>query len=207
MPWLAGAGRFVQSFTPSPLYLLMARALPYCFLLLLALAACQKDDPTASLPAQTQEGRNTAGCFIDGQAFVAHAYGGGPLSAPLPALAGGFAFDSSYYLSMRGQLNGEGVEVMLFLQGRQPGPYLLNRNTLYYPQATPRYVLSHATYRLASSQEVYVTTARHTGQVVLTKANQVQGLSAGTFSFTAASTRDSTRTITITEGRFDRGDW
>jgi len=184
----------------------MTRALPYYLLLLLALSACKKDDPTASLPAQTQEGRNTAGCFIDGQAFVAHAYGGGILSTPLPALAGGFAFDSSYYLSMRGQLHGEGVEVMLFLQGRLPGTYSLNRNTPYYPQATPRYVLSHATYTLASSQEVYVTDARHTGQVVLAKANIVQGLSAGTFAFTAVSTHDSTKTITITSGRFDRGD-
>jgi hypothetical protein len=183
----------------------MTRTLPATFLLLLALAACRKDDPTASLPAQTQDGRNTAGCFIEGHAFVAHAYGGGPLSAPLPALAGGFAFDSSYHLVMRGQLKGKGVEVMLFLQGRRPGTYFLNRTTPYYPQATPCYVLSHATYTLASSQEVYVTTALHTGQVVLTKASITQGLSAGTFSFTAVSTRDSTKTVTITSGRFDRG--
>ena len=115
----------------------MFRSLPSVCLLVLILTACKKDDPAASLPAPTQDGRNTAGCFINGHAFVAHAYGGGPLSAPLPALAGGFAFDSSYHLLMRGQLNGEAVEVMLFLQGRKPGTYLLNRTTPYYPQATP----------------------------------------------------------------------
>jgi hypothetical protein len=93
------------------------------------------------------------------------------------------------------------------MQGRQPGTYLLNQDTQYYPRGTPAYVLDHATYTLASSQEVYVTNARHTGQVVLTAANVAQGLSAGTFDFTAVSTRDSTRTITITSGRFDRGGW
>jgi hypothetical protein len=183
----------------------MARLLLPTFLLALALSACKKDDPAASLPAPTQDGRNTAGCFIDGHAFVAAAYGGGTLSAPLPALSGGFAFDSSYHLIMRGQVNGEGVEVMLFLQGRKPRMYVLNRTTPYYPQATPRQVLSHATYRLASSQEVYVTTAHHTGEVVLTTATSAQRPSAGTFSFTAVSTRDSTKTVTITSGRFDRG--
>ena len=183
----------------------MFRSLPSVCLLVLILTACKKDDPAASLPAPTQDGRNTAGCFINGHAFVAHAYGGGPLSAPLPALAGGFAFDSSYHLLMRGQLNGEAVEVMLFLQGRKPGTYLLNRTTPYYPQATPRYVLSHATYTPARSQEVYVTTARHTGEIVLTKASNAWSSSAGTFSFTAVSTRDSTKTVTLTSGRFDRG--
>jgi len=183
----------------------MLRPLPAALLLVLTITGCKKDAPDASLPAPTQDGRNTAGCFIDGHAFVAQAYGGDLLSAPLPALSGGFAFDSSYHVIMRGQLNGEGVEVMLFLQGRKPGTYLLNRTTPYYPQATPRYVLSHATYTRARSQEVYVTSARHTGEVVLTKATDAWSSSAGTFSFRAVSTRDSTQTVTITSGRFDRG--
>jgi hypothetical protein len=183
----------------------MARVLPAIFLFVFALTACQKDDPAASLPAPTQDGRNTAGCFIDGQAFVAHADEGGILSAPLSALSGGFAFDSSYHVVMRGQVNGERVEVMLFLQGRRPGTYQLNRTTPYYPQATPRHVRSHATYTRAHSQEVYVTTAHNTGEIVLTTATSAQRPSAGTFYFTAVSTRDSTNIVTITSGRFDRG--
>jgi hypothetical protein len=172
----------------------------------LGLAACQKS-PEPSLPVATQEGKNTAGCLIDGHPFVAKSYGGGVLNTPIPAMQGGFAFTHSYHLAMHGQLAGQGVEVMLFLQGRQPGTYLLNHDTQYYPKGTPAYVLDHATYSVEASQEVYVTDARHTGQVVLTMANVRKGLSAGTFGFTAVSTRDSTRTITITNGRFDRGDW
>ncbi|MFD1467731.1 DUF6252 family protein [Hymenobacter caeli] len=179
-------------------------------MILLGLAACKKDDPEASLPAATQEGENTAGCLVNGQALVAHSYGGGILSAPVPALQGGFAFDHSYYLLMDGQLDGKGVEVMLFLQGPQPGiypamgTYLLNMNTQYYPRGVSSSVLNHATYRTNDSPEVYVTNARHTGRVTLTATNKAQGLSAGTFEFTAVGTQDSTKTITITNGRFDR---
>ncbi|MDJ0368035.1 hypothetical protein QMK33_23070 [Hymenobacter sp. H14-R3] len=102
-------------------------------------------------------------------------------------------------------MNGEAVEVMLFLQGRQPGAYLLNRTTPYYPQATPHHVRSHATYTLARSQEVYVTTAHHAGELVLATATSAQHPSAGTFSFAAVSIRDSTKTVMLTNGHFDRG--
>jgi hypothetical protein len=77
--------------------------------------------------------------------------------------------------------------------------------TPYYPQATPRQVLSHATCSLARSQKVYITSAHYIGEVVITKATTAQNPSARTFSCTAVSARDSTRTITITSGRFDRG--
>jgi DNA invertase Pin-like site-specific DNA recombinase len=40
-------------------------------------------------------------------------------ASSMGALAGGFAFGSSYHLVLRGQVNGEGVEVMHFLQGRK----------------------------------------------------------------------------------------
>lgn len=174
-------------------------------MVLLAAGACKKNDPAAGLPPATQEGKNTAGCLINGQAFVPKAYGGSPLNNPIPALEGGFYFDSLYYLSLNGQLNGQGVSVTLFL--RRPGPrtFLLNRDTQFYPQGSPRLVLNHATYSVEdNSHEVYVTNARHTGRVDLTKADKPSGLSAGTFSFLAVSNRDSTKTITIDNGRFDR---
>ena len=178
-----------------------------CVIALCLLAgACKKNNPDADLPPVTQEGKNTAGCLINGQAFVAKSYGGGPLSAPIPALQGGFSFDSLYRLSINGQVNGQGVEVMLFLRGKKAALYQLNRNTLFYPQGDPLYLFSHATYRTVDSgtREVYITNARHTGQVTLTKADVQQGLSAGTFDFTAVSNQDSAKTVIITSGRFDR---
>lgn len=173
--------------------------------ILLALAGCKKDSPEAGLPPATQEGKNTGGCLINGQAFVAKSYGGDILSPPIKAMEGGFYFDSLYYLSLNGQLNGQGVSVTLFLRRPKPGAFLLNRNTQFYPQGVSLYVLNHATYSVEdNSHEVYVTNARHTGRVDFTRADKSGSLSAGTFSFTAASNKDSTKTITIANGRFDR---
>lgn len=179
--------------------------IPVLTLGLLVGSGCKKDGPEAALPPATQEGKNTAGCLVDGQAFVARSSGGGVLSAPLPALGGGFAFDSLYSLTLNGQLNGRGVEIALFVRGQRPGPYALDQTTAFYPQGSPRVVLNHATVSFRDQgREVYGTDAQHTGQVVLTKAEVRNGLSAGTFVFTAVSNQTPGKTVTITLGRFDR---
>ena len=172
---------------------------------LLALAACKKDAPEASLPAATQEGKNTAGCLINGQPFVAHSYGGDILSPPTKAMQGGFYSYGFYYLSLNGKLNGQGISVTLFLHQPKLGVNAFNLDTGFYPQTLPEYAFDHATYSVVdNSHEVYGTNARHTGQVLLTKSDKSSLISAGTFSFTAVSNKDSTKTITITNGRFDR---
>ena len=109
--------------------------------LLLSLCACKKDAPEASLPDATQVGANTAGCLIDGQAFVASAYGGSLLSNPIPALQYGFSFDSLYYLVMTGTYQGNRATISLFLRTRRVGTWLLNQTTQYYPIGSPRVVL------------------------------------------------------------------
>lgn len=177
----------------------------FYFLAVLLLSGCAKDNPEAGLPKATQEGQNTAGCLVNGERFVAAESGGSLLSNPTPALSGGFAFDSVYYVSLNGTYQGQRATVLLFLRGEVPGTYLLNRTTAYYPQGSPRVILNHATFTVAGSGgETYVTSAQHTGQVVLTRADLRAGISSGTFEFTAASTFDPSKTITVTKGRFDR---
>ncbi|AII51273.1 DUF6252 family protein [Hymenobacter sp. APR13] len=168
------------------------------------ITACKKEEVDA-LPEATRTGQNTGGCLIDGKAFVAKGWPSGGLLGPraIPPLTGGFAFDSVYYVELNGQHNGQNVSILLFLRKPVVGNHLLNQNTQYYPQGSPRYILDHATYSTSNNTgEVYVTDARHTGQVQLTYMNEP--ISAGTFEFTAASTFDRTRTVTITNGRFDR---
>ena len=177
------------------------------FVLLLALAAsaCKKNDPEAGLPKATQEGRNTAGCLVNGERFVAAESGGSLLNNPTPALSGGFAFDSVYYVSLNGRYQSRRATILLFLRTRVAGTYPLNRTTEYYPQGSPRVILNHATLTIAGSGgETYVTTAQHTGQVVLTRVDKQADISAGTFEFTAASTFDPRKIVTVTKGRFDR---
>ncbi|MBF9224345.1 hypothetical protein [Hymenobacter ruricola] len=167
--------------------------------------ACKKDNPEAGLPPATQEGKNTGGCLVNGERFVAAESGGSLLSNPTPALSGGFAFDSVYYVSLNGKYQGQRATILLFLRGEKIGTYMLNRTTQYYPQGDPIRMSSHATFTLSGSQgEVYVTNAQYTGQVVMTRADLRAGITAGTFEFTASSTFDPSKTITITKGRFDR---
>ena len=177
----------------------------YLLGILLALAGCAKDAPDAGLPAATQEGKNTGGCLINGERFVATGWGSSLLSSPIPPLDGGFSFDSVYLVNLNGQYKGQNATVMLFLQTDHIGTYLLNRNTQYWPQGNPLLMLSHATFNVANAGgETYNTSAQHTGQVILTRADLRAGIGAGTFEFTAASTFDRTKTVTITSGRFDR---
>lgn len=179
------------------------------FTLLLSLAltasSCKKDAPEAGLPPATQEGRNTGGCLINGERFVATGWGGSLLSNPIPPLFGGFSFDSVYRVELNGQYRGQNATVMLFLKARKSGTYQLNQNTQYYPQGDPLVLVHHATFDVADSKgEVYVTNARNTGQVILTRADKPASIGAGTFEFTAASPFDPKKTVTITSGRFDR---
>ena len=93
-----------------------ALLLPLLLLVLLLAAGCQKNDPEAGLPKATQEGKNTAGCRVNGERFVAAESGGSLLSNPTPALRGGFAFDSVYYVSLNGTYQGRRATVLLFLR-------------------------------------------------------------------------------------------
>ena len=184
----------------------------YLTLALGLLTMCgKKEAPDAGLPVATQNGANTGGCLINGERFVATGWGGGLLSNPIPPLSGGFAFDSLYWLQMAGTRGNDNVYLSLFLKrvGRTPpklGIYHLDQNTQYYPQGGAEFVLNHATYRVSSAAvgETYVTNSQSNGQVNFNYADYGRGISAGTFEFTAASTLDRTKTVTITSGRFDR---
>lgn len=172
----------------------------------LLVVSCKKDAPEAGLPPATQVGANTGGCLIN-ERFVATSWGSNNiLSNAVPALFGGFSFDSVYYVQLAGNYKGNNAYIMLFMRPLiTPGTYLLNKNTQYYPQGSPLRISSHATFQLQDGGEVYVTNAQHQGQVVMTRAELINGvgIGAGTFEFTAASKRDPGKTVTISNGRFD----
>ena len=165
--------------------------------------SCKKADPEAGLPAATHTGANTAGCLVNGERFLATGYGSG--LSRVGAMSGGFSFDSVYRVAFSVTQAGKDVDIMLFFRSQKVGTYLLNRTTQYYPQGSPRYILNHATYTVSNNTgELYVTDAQHTGQIDFTYADVQRGIGAGTFAFTAASTFDPRKTITVTNGRFDR---
>ncbi len=170
----------------------------------LSLSMCKKDTPEASLPAATQVGANTGGCLINGQPFVATGWGGSLLSNPIPALSGGFYEDSLYYLTLAGVTSRGNTHVYLFFRNQISGTYLFNQKTSILDRAGLRYTLSYGACDFADGNELYITDAQHIGQIILAQANTKNGISAGTFEFTAVSQLNPTKIITITDGRFDR---
>ncbi|MDO7846820.1 hypothetical protein Q5H92_10665 [Hymenobacter sp. M29] len=182
-----------------------------CFLLL-AVAACSKDDPAAGLPAATHTGANTAGCRINGQVFVASGYGSG--LSKVEGMGGGFAYDSAYYLRLNGKFGDREGSLHLFLNSvprKTSLPlrkvYPLNQNTPVMPAAGPNQCKNYAVFFPNDNrQELYCTDNVHTGKVEVTHADLTpnQLVAAGTFEFTAVSNLDPAKTLTVTEGRFDR---
>ena len=185
------------------------KTLSLLVLLALAGSSCKKDDPQASLPEATHEGRNTAGCLINGEPFVATGWGSGPVT--VPAINGGFAYDSAYHLRMNGKFKGQNVTVSIFIANAPRTSnqsltkvYLFDKDTPYYPPAIHQDCLNHAFINYSDgSNELHGTDAQHTGKVELTHVNLSRSMTAGTFEFTAGSRLDPTKTFTVTNGRFD----
>jgi hypothetical protein len=176
------------------------------------LGACKKEDPEASLPRISQEGLNTGGFLVDGVPYTATGWPGSLLgsSGPTYALEGGYSFiipgfpvDRRYELRINSERAKKYVVVTLFLRNPGVGSFALNRNTQLPPTAADSTIFDHATISLGTGNgELYTTSASHTGQITLSRANRP--LSAGTFEFTAVSNLDPTKTVRVTAGRFDR---
>ena len=180
---------------------------------LLLAASCKKDDPEAGLPPATQEGKNTAGCLINGQPFVASGFGSGP--GRVAGLGGGFAYDSAYYLRLNGKLGGQDRSLHIYLRSIPNcksnsliRTYLLNEISTYMPVATPTQCRSYgAFFSNDNSGEVYITDNIHMGKVDFVFVNLTdlnRPITAGTFEFTAVSSLDPNKTVRVTSGRFDR---
>lgn len=88
--------------------------------------------------------------------------------------------------------------IAIFLNDYKLGPHLLNSTTQTMPAS-----LDPKDYGLYESGngDTYVTSAKYTGLVTITKADTVSGIVAGSFSFKAANA--SGQTVIISNGRFD----
>jgi hypothetical protein len=179
-------------------------------LLLAATSGCSKDDPEVSLPAATHTGANTAGCRINGQVFVASGYGSG--LGKVEGMGGGFNANNKYYLRLNGTLKGQEGSLHVFIDTLNQaviGNYPLNQSTPILPAASPLLCRSYAAFFPDNnSREVYTTDASHLGEAVITHfinlTNSRASITSGTFEFVAVSNLDPTKTIQVTEGRFDR---
>lgn len=191
----------------------MKRVIGLALCIALALSGCKKNS-SSPLPEATNTGANTAGCYINGQPFVATGFGSGP--GRVQGLGGGFSYDSAYYLRMNGKFGDREGSLHIFLNSVPDyknqlliGAYPLNRTTPYLPAAALAQCFNYAVFFPNDNpKELYGTDAQHVGVVRLTYVDltnvTVKRVAAGTFEFTAVSNLDPTKTIQVTDGRFDR---
>ena len=168
--------------------------------LLLALAACKKDDPNA-LPDATQEGKNTAGWLLDGKAWVPKTNSistGRPVYGYWRKTRGG----NSLSLSFRQFSRQEDWAASFFLPDiRQAGTFVLNQlpaitsglNSTGYGQF----------YQQRPTPSVdYYTGPDAPGQLFITRFDTVQNIVSGTFEMSPREAGTGA-TVAITQGRFD----
>lgn len=183
---------------------------------LVALAACKKASLN-SLPAASQVGANTGGCFINGQAFVATGWPGSTslLSSvkPTAAVLGGFLNDSTVCVQLIGYYESRRTQLTIFVYYHGPGVYRFDQDTPRFGGAPNAALRNHAYLYQENGagqpvQDIreYRTDALHTGSLTLTYADPKRGLVAGQFEFSAQDTQGSRAIVAIKQGRFDCGD-
>ena len=166
-------------------------------LILLFLVACKKEDPELTpleqLPPLTFEGKNTFGCLIDGEAWVAKV-------PPLSGL-GGSPRTNAVYNSTNGGFGASGL-----LKN--------NEGTIFQKVKLEAFISGIGTYSIYPFTESFVDAKADCVVYLLDSLNdnflQIDTLDldrrivAGRFEFTAINYESGcSDTIQVTEGRFD----
>lgn len=166
---------------------------------LFILTACFKDNTTETLPAETQSGKGTFGCYVNNQLWVQKGY----LHFGISGLR--ISIDNKSFNIIAERFSSKSnIQQSLFFKINTPlkkGIYNLNST-----QKTSGFIdyISDCFYNTD-------TTAISNGILEITKYDSIQNIVSGTFSFTAYKSYNNNKTnygscdscIKITKGRFD----
>ena len=165
---------------------------------LLSFSACNKT--ITELPAPTDTGSNTFGAKVDDKLWSPKGFGIAPTA---PILEARYGEGRSVVINARnfaGEPTETEFEIYLYNVTAQ-GTYLLNTTTAIYPNQHANY--AYYVERKITPVNEWITTAGYTGSVIITKADTVNRIIAGTFSFNAINSYGTPKPIAVTEGRFD----
>jgi len=165
---------------------------PYLFALILSsCTSCDEPDSTV-LPAETQSGKNTFGCYVNNDLFVG---GFANLMAPNP-------FNATYSK----KYNGLGIMVSGVVNNNFKTSRNIFLEVFSIKADTTMKIDTAFCYNINDFYPYYVT--RKTGEIYITKLDTINKIVSGRFRFTAKSAdwyrnavdNDS---IVVTNGRFD----
>jgi len=166
---------------------------------LLMISCCKKEetekkDPIDQLPPLTHHGANTAGCLVNGEAFL-------PGSVPMP-LKCDYYQQQYFIVAFSKRINGDRYGVSIVVN-----KHLVVGQT--YRLIEDEYMVGHssdyATYTTNSdpppNNNYYNTTSTHYGELTITHHDYNNATISGTFWFNAVNADGDI--VHITDGRFD----
>jgi hypothetical protein len=182
---------------------------PYTFYLLLSLLLtmgmkCKKDETgIEALPPATQEGKNTFGCLVNGEAFTPKGsnFGGPILSSYYQYLntstAQGYFFN---VLAKKRSSNNVSENISLDIISKDK----IIKGKIYYLKSIGPENLAEAGYlfsNVSTSNSFKTKTNVFTGQLTIIQLDEAKQIVSGTFWFDAVN--DKGEKVEVREGRFD----
>ena len=174
----------------------------YVMLVMFASCSACKKTGVDALPPETQEGKNTFGCLVDGKAWIPTGTGaigsrpivGGYISALPPV----YSNDTNVSLL----ISRDNERILFYVRNvDRVGTYPLNFDT--QPEPASLYPQNYGGFisYYTGGGDSYMTTTNYTGSVEITKADRSNTILSGRFSFTGVSSTG--KIIKVTDGRFD----
>ncbi|MEI8273841.1 MAG: hypothetical protein WCG08_14595 [Paludibacter sp.] len=169
------------------------KAFQYLFVLILSsCTSCNEPDPTV-LPAETQSGKNTFGCYVNNKLFVG---GFANLMSPYPFDAWYSKSSNNVTILVDGVINND------FKRGScsiyLSATFLKTDSTIQVEKAY--------CYNINDLYPYYIT--KNSGEIYFTKLDTINKIMSGRFQFTAKSADWNQKnvdndSIVVTNGRFD----
>ncbi len=170
--------------------------LPLTLFWMLTASRCKKE----VLPPETQEGKNTFGCYINGELFVPGGGGLGPIKTCYYQSI--YPGESGHVFQLEAKRKGSGdcslTTITITLDSvRIVGGNSYNLSMLNKGHGGGRY----SDYPVCGPSIDFETSDTAFGEITFNKFDEVNHIAAGTFWFTAANSMG--ETVHITDGRFD----
>ena len=167
-------------------------------LLTTLLSCCKKDDPTLTpleqLPKATKVGANTAGCLVNGEAFLPKGF------SPSGNLICYYINQETFSLSISDIGNDKTKSIYIETNNEELEVNKIYNLNMLRSDSNSKFAEYHI-LKDNGNDELYSTTPEVTGELVITHHDYDNAIISGTFWFDAIN--DIGEKVEVREGRFD----
>ena len=186
-------------------------------LAIISFASCSKEEggtlvtqqQTLQLPAATQTGANTFGCYINGKLLVPRNGSGTVGGADRGAtLWGGYPNSTDYYeIDIRDYKSNRTAQILIHIQAAHlngVGDYIIDlSNGMSNIDGLNHNYIHCRVFNEATNSYQYYRSFNNSGLIKITRYDYPNGIISGTFSCRVINSANPADEIEITQGRFD----